>query len=277
MQGDAAHRTGGFGRGRGVGREVGVEAFATDEFGTGVFVFDELVGLHVAGADAGDVARQDLRLAIVLVEVGGQLDAVAGDATAEFLQGGKVFDDLVDLCRIVGVAIADTGEHNILGAELEEDAVELLVVVHVLLALFAFDAVERRLGDVDVTALDQALHLTIKEGQQQSADVGAVHIGVRHDDDLVVTGLGGIEATDRLVAFADAGAAGGDQGADFLVGEHLVDAGLLGVNEFAAQREDGLETTVAALFGGAAGGVALDNVELGQRGITLGAVGQFTG
>jgi len=50
-----------------------------------------------------------------------------------------------------------------LGTELEEDAVELLVVVDVLLALLALDFVERRLGDVDVAALDQALHLAVDE------------------------------------------------------------------------------------------------------------------
>ena len=53
--------------------------------------------------------------------------------------------------------------------------------------------------------------------------------------------------------------------------------GLLGVDELAAQRQDGLEAAVAALLGGAAGGVALDDVELGERGIALGAVGELAG
>jgi hypothetical protein len=46
------------------------------------------------------------------------------------------------------------------------------------------------------------------------------------------------------------GAAGGDERADFLVGEHLVEAGLLGVDEFAAQRKDRLKRPIAALLGG---------------------------
>jgi len=95
--------------------------------------------------------------------------------------------------------------------------------------------------------------------------VGAVHVGVRHDDDLVIARLRGVEAADGLVALADTGAARGDEGADFLVAEDLVEAGLLRVDQLAAEREDGLETAVAALLGGATGGVALDDVELGER------------
>ena len=119
----------------------------------------------------------------------------------------------------------EAGEDDVLGAELEEDAVELLVVVDVLLALLALDFVERRLGDVDVAALDEALHLAVEEGEQQRADVRAVHVGVGHDDDLVVARLVGVEAADGFVALADAGADGGDEGADFLVVEDLVEAG----------------------------------------------------
>jgi hypothetical protein len=42
-------------------------------------------------------------------------------------------------------------------------------------------------------------------------------------------------------------------------------AGLLHVQDLAAQRQDGLELAVAALLGGAAGGVTLDDVDLAQR------------
>jgi len=104
------------------------------------------------------------------------------------------------------------GQDDLLGAELEEDAVELLVVVDVLLALLALDFVEGRLGDVDVAALDDAFHLPVEEGEEERADVGAVHIGVGHDDDAVVAGLGGVEGG-LVLARADASADGGDEGA----------------------------------------------------------------
>ena len=233
--------------------------------------------LLVALADAGEVAGEGAGLGVVGVEVGGEGGAITGDARAKFLQQGEVFDQLLDLFGGEEMAVAQAGEDDVLGAEFEQDAVKLVVVVDVLLAFLALDFVERGLGDVDEAALDQALHLAIHEGQQQGADVGAVHVGVRHDDDLVVAGFVGVEAADGLAALADAGADGGDQGPDFLVGEHLVQAGLLGVDQLAAEGEDGLVAAVAALFGGAAGGVALDDVELGVLRVAFGAVGEFAG
>ena len=92
-----------------------------------------------------------------LVEVFGQGGAVAGDAVAELFEGAEHLDDLVNGGGGEDVGVAGAGQHDLLGAELEEDAVELLVVVDVLLALLALDFVERRLGDVDVAALDDAL------------------------------------------------------------------------------------------------------------------------
>ena len=55
------------------------------------------------------------------------------------------------------------------------------------------DLVQRRLRDVDVTALDQHRHLAVEEGQQQRADVRAVDVGVGHDDDAVVAQLVDVE------------------------------------------------------------------------------------
>ena len=38
-----------------------------------------------------------------------------------------------------------------------------------------------------MTVLDQVRHLLEEEGDQERCDMGAVHIGIRHDDDLVVS------------------------------------------------------------------------------------------
>ena len=97
----------------------------------------------------------------------------------------------------------------------------------------------------------------------------AVHVGVRHEDDLVVAGLLEVEL------LADPGADRRDQRLDLLVGEHLVDAVLLDVDDLAAQRQDRLGVAVAALLGRAAGGVALDDEDLGERGVADRAVGEL--
>ena len=98
----------------------------------------------------------------------------------------------------------------------------------------------------------------------------AVDVGVGHDDDAVVAQLGDVE-----IVLADAGAEGGDQGADLLGGEHLVEARLLDVENLALQRQDRLELAVAPLLGRAAGRVALDQVQFAQGRVLLLAVGQF--
>ena len=99
-------------------------------------------------------------------------------------------------------------------------------------------------------------HVPVEEGQQQGPDVGAVDVGVGHDDDPVVAQLREVEA------LADARPEGDDQRPDVLAREDLVEARLLDVEQLAAQRQDRLEASVAALLGRAAGRVALDDVEL---------------
>ena len=76
---------------------------------------------------------------------------------------------------------------------------------------------------------------------------------------------------------ADAGPDRGDQRLHFGVLQHLIETRFLHVDDLAFDREDRLETPVAPLLRRTACGVALDDVELGQRGIALGAVRQFAG
>ena len=131
------------------------------------------------------------------------------------------------------------------------------------------DLVEWRLGDVDVAVLDERLHVAVEEREEQRADVGAVDIRISHDDDLAVTALREVEV------LADARAEGRDHRADLGIGEDLVESCLLDVEDLAAQRQDGLEAAVAALLGGAACGITLDEVDLGLLRIFDGAVGEL--
>ena len=136
---------------------------------------------------------------------------------------------------------------------LHHDLVELVVVFDVLLRLAFFDRIQRRLRDEHVAALDQLLHVTEEERQQQGADVASVHVGVGHQDDFAVAQFGGIE-----IFFADAGAERRDHGANFFVPQHLVVARFFDVENFSLERKDRLEAAVASLFGGAACGLAFD-------------------
>src|SRR2546425_10208436 len=84
-------------------------------------------------------------------------------------------------------------------------------------------------------ALDDLLIVPVEEGEQQGADVGAVDVGVAHEDDGVVAQL-----REVLVLLAHARTEGGDEHLDLLRGEHLVEAGLLDVEYLATQRQDRL-------------------------------------
>ena len=121
-----------------------------------------------------------------------------------------------------------------------------------------------------MAAFHQLRHLPEEEGEQQSPDVTAVHVGVSHDDDLVIAQLVGVE-----FLRADAGAEGGDDGADFLAGQHLVEAGPLHIQDLASERQDGLGLPVPRLFGGTAGAVTLNQEDFAERRIALLAVGQL--
>ena len=82
----------------------------------------------------------------------------------------------------------------------------------------------------------------------------AVHIGIGHDDDLMIAELIDVEL------IADARAERNDQRIELVVAVDLIDARLLNVEHLAPHGENGLEAGVAPLNGAARGAVALDNV-----------------
>ena len=134
------------------------------------------------------------------------------------------------------------------------------------------DLVERRLGEEQVPLLDQRFHVAVEEGHQQGLDVGPVHVRVGHDDDLVIA-----ELVEGGLLLPEARPQGGDHDPDLFVVVDLVLAGLPDVEDLAPQGQDGLEAPVAALLGRAAGGISLDQEDLGQGRVALLAVGQLAG
>ena len=145
-----------------------------------------------------------------------------------------------------------------------------VVVFDVLLLLAFFHFVQRRLSDVDIATLDQFRQLTEEEGQQQGTDVRTVDVSISHDDDVVVAQL-----VDVVLITADTAAQGCDQRADFLRGNHLVEAGFLNVEDLTLQRQDRLGATVTTLLGGTASRVTFHQVQLGEGRVLLLAVSQF--
>ena len=199
---------------------------------------------------------------------------------AELRQFLERLENVFQLRRGDFLVVGEVLQPHILSAERDQDFVQLHVVVDVFLALFAFDLVERRLRDVDAPGAHELGHLPVEKCQQQGPNVGAVHIGVGHDDDAAVAQLRQVEAAFILAVavfarFADAGADGGDHRLDLRVFEKLIFARFLHVDELAANRQDRLVTAVAALFRRASGGIALHDVKLGQFRVAFRAIGQL--
>ena len=101
--------------------------------------------------------------------------------------------------------------------------------------------------------------------------MGAVDVRVGHQHDLVVA-----EVVD-LELVRDPGADRRDQRLDLVVRENLVDPALLDVDDLASQGQHRLGVPVAALLRRAAGRVALDDEELGERRVLHRAVGELAG
>src|SRR5262245_11935098 len=171
-----------------------------------------------------------------------------------------------------GLRLARDLHARLLHPVAEEELLHLALAHEVALRLALLDLEERRLGDEEVTRLDHLHHVAEEEREEEGADVRAVHVGIRHEDDLVVAQLGDVE-----LLGPDPGAQRGDQQPDFIVGQDLVVAGFLRVDDLAAQGEHRLDLAVAALLGGAARGVALHEEQLAELRVTLGAIGELGG
>ena len=150
--------------------------------------------------------------------------------------------------------------------------VERAVVLQIHPAGALFRAVERRLRDVEIAALDQRRHLAEEEGQKQGSDVAPVDIRVGHDDDLVVAQLLDVE-----ILGPDSGAERGDQRTELRRTEHFVETRPLHVQDLAAQRQDRLERPVARLLRRPARRIALDDEDFGTRRIAFLAIRQLAG
>ena len=104
-----------------------------------------------------------------------------------------------------------------------------------------------------------------------------VDVCIGHDDDLVVTRLGNVEVAAVAGARRDAAADRGDKRLNGVARERAVVTHALDVQNLAAQGQNRLDVSAAAVLGRAAGRVALYDKELGQLGVTHRTVGELAG
>ena len=112
-------------------------------------------------------------------------------------------------------------------------------------------------------------HVPEEQRRQQAADVGAVGVGVGHEDDPAVAGRVEVERAARAGTddLDDRGALG--------VLEHVADGGLLDVEDLAADRQQRLELRVAGQLRRTQRRVALDDEQLAAVDVVGPAVGEL--
>ena len=135
-------------------------------------------------------------------------------------------------------------ELKLIDAILQNISLHFFFVMEINFIFPVADLEQRRLGDIEITPFHQLPHLTEEEGQQQGPDVGTVHIGIRHDDHLMVS-----QFADIIITLANTGTEGGNDHFDLFILQHLVETGFLHIKHFSTQRQDGLIFPVSALFG----------------------------
>ena len=215
---------------------------------------------------------------VVGIVIAGLQQRGEGDAATlgDIHQLSQSLDELHELQQFIAVnpsvllsILVTDREHGVGQRELGEDVRQLLFVQDVFALLVTGDHEQRRLGDIDIAMAYQLGHLAEEEGEQEGADVRAVHISVGHDDDAPVAELGDVKV------LADAALQGLDEDADFLEAKHFIQPGLFDVEDLAAKGEDGLGIVVASALGRSSGRITLDDEQLGAIDIVGDAVGEF--
>ncbi len=182
-----------------------------------------------------------------------------------------VFGDQGLQCLVLNGRCLRMGiEGGLFQGRLGEVPTQGLVVLQVVFLFASLRLVQGRLGNVDVAALNQGAHLAEEKRQEQGPNVGAVHIGVRHDDNAVVAQLFWVELVDPNSAPERC-----NEGPDLLRGEHFVKTGLFYIEDFAFQGKNGLKPAIPPLFCRTTGRIPLHEKELGERRILFLAVGKL--
>ena len=132
------------------------------------------------------------------------------------------------------------------------------------LAPFGIDLIQRSLGDIDISLLNELRGETIEHGEHQSTDLESVHIAIGADDHLIPPEHIQVKRRKLLVAGLDLHPAAQhfDQVGDDVAFEDLIVIGLEAIQDLAPDGHDGLKFRVTPLLAGTQGGVALHDIDL---------------
>jgi hypothetical protein len=113
--------------------------------------------------------------------------------------------------------------------------------------------------------------MAIEKSEEERSDMGAIDIGIGHDDDAVVT-----KSMNVILLFPNARAQGRDENSDLFIGQHLIEPSLFHIEDLPFDGKDGLKGTVSALFGRTPCRIPFDDEDLTQLRISLLTISQFS-
>ncbi len=117
---------------------------------------------------------------------------------------------------------------------------------------------------------NQLGHLSIKKSHQKSPYMRSVHIGIGHDDDLMIT-----EFIQTKIRLFDACSKRRNDDTDLFALQDLIKSGFFHIENFAFQWQNCLVTAITSLFGRAAGGISLHDKYFTLSWIPLLTIGQL--
>ena len=94
-----------------------------------------------------------------------------------------------------------------------------------------------------MSLFDKLGHKPVQECEHQGTDMGAVHVGIGHDDDLVVSELA------QIKVFRDTGTECGDHGSDLFISEYFIKSCFFYVKDLTTERKDSLCSSVSGSLG----------------------------
>ena len=157
-----------------------------------------------------------------------------------------------------------------------DEYLALLVCPAILFDLTFLTQVEGRSSQINISVFDQRTHAAEEEGQDQSGNVASVHIGIGHDDHLVVTQFAQVQFL-WVVFGSDGHTHCAEDVLDFFAFEDLMVHCFFHIQDLTAKRQDCLEVTVASLLGCTASRVPFDEEQLAKGGVFGRTVCQLAG
>ena len=168
----------------------------------------------------------------------------------------------------LGIVLAETFravDVRLRAAEAVDDGRLLAVGIGKVGLALAHDLIQGRLGDVHISLADQRRGEAVEHGEDERADLEAVHVGIGADDDLVPAQVLKAERREVLSLLAlhlHAAAEHAHEVGDNVALKNARIISLEAVEDLAAHGHDALKLRIAREFARAECGVALHDVDL---------------